>query len=310
MAGSALPRAAETAGSVTTWPEFTSTFASRKSAVSDHVLLHYVTGGRGTPVILLHGFPQSWYMWRKMMLPLADEYTVIAPDLRGAGDSEKLVGPYDAWTLAGDIYALLQLLGHHKAFVVGHDMGAPVALAFAARYPEAAHGLVYIDEPVFGVDLEPRAAFSAGNPNMVWWWPFHHQPMLAETLIQGHERAYFDHFVFSKTHVTNHWAMTEADKQEYVRHLTEVGGLTGALGGYRDVFITEQHLAPFKESKITVPALGVNGEFALKGTAEALRSYLTHVEESIISDSGHFIAEEQPQQLLDTLVNFFRTAAP
>jgi pimeloyl-ACP methyl ester carboxylesterase len=300
-------KAASPFESITTQPEFTTTFVSRKSAVSEGVLLHYVTGGLGTPVILLHGFPQSWYMWRKIMLPLADEYTVIAPDLRGAGDSEKTVGPFDAWTLAGDIHALMGLLGHEKAVVVGHDMGAPVALSFAARYPEASHALVYIDEPVFGVDLETRAAFSSDNPNMVWWWPFQHQPFLAETLLQGHERAYFDHFVFSKTHVTNHWAMSEVDKQEYVRHLSEVGGLTGALGGYRDVFISEQHLAPFKANKIDVPTLGMNGEFALKGTAEALRSYMTSVLESIIPNSGHFIAEEQPPQLLDTLRGFFES---
>lgn len=291
---------------VTRSPRFTDTFQSRKLKVADGVFLHAVVGGRGAPIILLHGFPQSWYMWRHVMLPLADRYTVIAPDLRGAGDSDKTKGPYDAWTLAGDVRALLEQLGVAGApWVVGHDMGAPVALSYAARYRSDTRGLVYVDEPVFGVNLDHLARFGADNPSPLWWWPFQHEPGLAELLLAGHERAYFDFFVFSKTHVANQWAMREEDKQEYVRHLTEVGGVTGAMGGYRDVFATEAHLATLATDKLTLPVLGVNGQYGLPGVAAALRSYAEHVEEAIIPGSGHFVAEEQPQAFLDALTAFF-----
>lgn len=291
--------------SITDQPEFIQTFTSRKSQVADGVHLHHVSGGAGSPVVLLHGFPQSWYMWRKILLPLADEHRVIVPDLRGCGDSQKITGAYDAWTLAGDVHALLEHLEvSEPVVVVGHDMGAPVALAFAARYPEQARGLVYVDEPVFGINLEQVAAFSSDKESMVWWWPFHHEPMLAEMLVTGHERAYFDHFVFTKTHVTNLWAMTERDKQEYVRHLCEAGGLTGALGGYRDVFVTEQHFAALKTDQLTVPTLGVTGEFGLPDVADALGGYVRDVGKVVIADSGHFVAEEQPQAFLDELRRF------
>lgn len=127
--------------------------------------------------------------------------------------------------------------------------------------------------------------------------------MLAEMLVTGHERAYFDHFVFTKTHVTNLWAMTDRDKQEYVRHLREAGGLTGALGGYRDVFVTEQHFAALKTDQLTVPTLGVTGELAAR---RGRRSgwHVRDVEKVVIDDSGHFVAEEQPQAFLDELRRF------
>lgn len=100
---------------------------------------------------------------------------------------------------------------------------------------------------------------------------------------------------------------TEQDKQEYVRHLCEVGGISGALGGYRDVFTTEAHLAKLKNQKLTLPVLGVSGEFGVQGVAEALRSYAERVEEAIIPGSGHFVAEEQPQALLEVMLAFFET---
>jgi pimeloyl-ACP methyl ester carboxylesterase len=300
------PYSAADADAVTRSSLFAETFQSRKIKAADNVFLHAVIGGRGDPLILLHGFPQSWYMWRHLMLPLAERFTVVAPDLRGAGDSDKTQGPYDGWTLAGDVRGLLSKLGvTGRPWVVGHDMGAPVALSYAARYLSDTRGLIYIDEPVFGVNLEHLARFGADNPSPLWWWPFQHEPGLAEMLLAGHERAYFDFFVFSKMHVANHWAMTEQDKQEYVRHLCEVGGITGALGGYRAVFTTEAHLAKLKNQKLTLPVLGVSGEFGVQGVAEALRSYAELVEEAIIPASGHFIAEEQPQALLKVMLAFF-----
>ena len=300
-----MPETLNAAENVVHSTRFTEIFQSRKAKVADGIFLHYVTGGRGAPIVLLHGFPQSWYMWRKVMLPLAERFTVIAPDLRGCGDSDKTVGPFDGWTLAGDVHALLHGLGiEQKPWVVGHDMGAPVALSYAARYRAQTRGLVYADEPVFGVNLDHLARFGADNASPLWWWPFQHEPGLAEMLIAGHERSYFDFFVFSKTHVANHWAMTEADKQEYVRHLSEVGGITGAMGGYRAVFTTQAHLADLKTSKLTLPVLGVSGQFGLPGVAEALRSYAERVDETIIAGSGHFVAEEQPQLFLKELLSF------
>ena len=116
----------------------------------DGVRLHYVIGGAGPPVVLLHGFPQTWFAWRKVMPGLASDRTVVAIDLRGAGLSGKPQGGYDKVTMAGDVRGLLAQLGLGPAAIVGHDIGGMVAYACAAAYPETCSSLAVLDVPVPG----------------------------------------------------------------------------------------------------------------------------------------------------------------
>ena len=102
------------------------------------VLLHYVTAGGGPPVVLIHGYPQTWWEWRHQIPALAEKYTVIAPDMRGLGDSSRPASGYDKKTIGNDIWRVVnEVLGHESFYLVGHDWGGPTAYAIAAAHPEA-----------------------------------------------------------------------------------------------------------------------------------------------------------------------------
>ncbi|WP_193196829.1 alpha/beta fold hydrolase [Nostoc sp. MG11] len=150
------------------------------------VRLHYVVGGKGDLVVLLHGYAQTWYEWRKIMPALAEHYTVIAPDLRGAGDSDKPLTGYDKRSLANDIYQLVKQLGFQQVYLVGHDIGLMVAYAYAAAHPDDVKRLVVIDAPIPGVEPWEEVITSP----MVWHFAFHAVPNLPEALVAGRERTY------------------------------------------------------------------------------------------------------------------------
>lgn len=169
--------------------EFNRTF-THHTANANGVRLHYVTGGHGEPVILLHGFASTWYMWRHVMPELAKRYTVIAPDLRGVGDSAKPTTGYDKRTMAEDIYQLVRQLGYQRIFLVGHDIGLNVAYSYAAAHPEDVRRLVLLEGLLPGVgDWDEMKR----NP-IFWHFGFHSVPNLPEALVQGRERIYLNEF--------------------------------------------------------------------------------------------------------------------
>lgn len=133
--------------------QFDSTFTHHTAVVND-IRLHYVLGGQGDPVVLLHGWPETWYAWRKVMPALAQQYTVIAPDMRGLGDSDKPATGYDKSTVADDIYQLVRQLGFQRIFLVGHDMGGPVAYAYAAAHPQDVRRFVFVESLLPGIGYE------------------------------------------------------------------------------------------------------------------------------------------------------------
>jgi len=141
------------------------TFSHHTASVNG-IQLHYVMGGKGDPVVLLHGYPQSWYEWRHIMPALAKNYTVIAPDLRGFGDSSRPLTGYDGNTTAEDIYQLVSQLGYSNIFLVAHDVGAQTAYSYAAAHPDNVSKLVLMDFPFPGF-LPPE--FGENGP---WWFAF------------------------------------------------------------------------------------------------------------------------------------------
>src|SRR5215213_6091716 len=162
------------------------TFSHHMASVNG-IQLHYVTGGHGDPVVLLHGFPQSWYEWRHIMPALAKNYTVIAPDLRGFGDSSKPTTGYDGDTTAEDINQLVSQLGFSKIFLVAHDVGVQTAYSYAATHPNNVTKAVFMEFPFPGF-LPPE--FGQGP----WWFAFHQVPNLPEALVEGNEREYISWF--------------------------------------------------------------------------------------------------------------------
>jgi hypothetical protein len=179
------------------------TFSHHTASVNE-IQMHYVIGGRGDPVVLLHGWPQTWYEWHKVMPALAKNYTVIAPDLRGLGDSSKPETGYDGNTTAEDIYQLVSQLGvNEKIYLVGHDVGAQTAYSYAAAHPINVSKLVIMDY-IFPGFYPPNL-----EGVCCWWFSFHQTPNIPELLTAGNERKYLSWFYRGLAY--NPEAITEAD---------------------------------------------------------------------------------------------------
>src|ERR687889_1913822 len=155
------------------------TFTHHMATVNNGTQIHYVMGGQGDPVVLLHGWPETWYAWRHVMPALAQNYTVIAPDLRGLGDSSKPTTGYDGKTVAEDIHQLVTQLGFKDSFLVGHDLGVLVAFSYAAAHPSEVERLVVMEVPPPGFFPPPQV--NGGPP--LWWILFHQTPDVPEALV-------------------------------------------------------------------------------------------------------------------------------
>ncbi len=193
--------------------------------------MHYVTGGKGDPILLFHGWPETWFEWRHVIPELiAHNYTIIAPDLRGFGDSEKPQSGYDTKTLADDVYQLVNKLGFSKIYVVAHDWGGPVAYSYAASHPGDIKKMVILDTLLPGFGFEEAGNFS---PNGIWHFSFHAVRDLPEKLIEGKEDVYLNWF-YDWTY--NQSAITPEDREEYIRQYSKPGALRAGFEVYRSCF--------------------------------------------------------------------------
>lgn len=267
------------------------------------VLLHVVVGGQGPALLLLHGWMGSWYSWRKVMPALAEHFTVIVPDARGYGDSAKPASGYDGLTIKEDLRQLLRTLGHERAYVMGHDMGAPVALLLAAHHPDEVLGLGYFDEPLLGVNLDRFTAFRADNPFVYWWFPFNATELVAAMLWEGKEDRMVDYMINAM--VADPRSVSARDKAEYVRGLRSPGGLHGSFGWYRDSLLTgHQIVEATQERVLQVPVLALNGQYGHPGVAEQFAGLAATVEGATLPNCGHLLAEEQPDAVVRHIVAF------
>ena len=270
------------------------------------VRLHCVVAGAGPLVVLLHGFPEFWYSWRHQIPVLAQHFTVIAPDMRGYADSSKPYTGYDTQTMAEDIFQLALQLGHQRVSVVGHDVGAAVAYAYAAAHRENVRRLVYIDEPLPGFSYQQFAAFNpdpAGGGGF-WWASFHQVPDLPELLIAGQERLYISYFYNLLSF--NKGAIDEDALSEYTRAYSMPGAMRASRGFYRDISLSSQQNHESARTKLQMPVLAIGAVPAGAGQAPILdmQAVAENVRPVIIEESGHFIAEEQPDVLNEHLLAF------
>jgi pimeloyl-ACP methyl ester carboxylesterase len=121
-------------------------------ATVNGVKIHYVIGGKGDPLLLIHGFGQNWYMWNRLLPELSKRFTVVAPDLRGVGESEKTNGGYDKKNMAVDMHELMKELGFSQINLAGHDIGLMVAYAYAAQFPDDVKKLALLDALLPGIE--------------------------------------------------------------------------------------------------------------------------------------------------------------
>jgi pimeloyl-ACP methyl ester carboxylesterase len=266
------------------------------------VRLHYVTMGQGFPVVLLHGWPQSWYEWRHIMPDLAARYRVIAPDLRGLGDSSRPLTGYAKKTVGNDVWRLLQRLGIDQFFLAGHDWGGPTAYAIAAAHPSAVRKLAILDVTIPG-DGSP--SISQGGRR--WHHAFHQTPDLPEALITGREDIYFGWFYRNYGHRPD--VIPDADIAEYLRVYRQPAALRAGLSYYRaipqDIADNQAISASFK---LPMPVLALGGDRAWgrrMEVVESLRRMATDVRGGLIENCGHWMPEEQPAALLAHLLAFF-----
>jgi pimeloyl-ACP methyl ester carboxylesterase len=271
------------------------TFSHHMASVNG-IQLHYVMGGQGDPIVLLHGWPQTWYEWRHVMPALAKNYTVIVPDLRGLGDSSKPVTGYDGNTTAEDIYQLVSKLGFKDIFLVGHDFGVQVAYSYAAAHPNEVRRLVILDVPIPGIG-------PGENITGLWWAQFHMVQDIPEMLVEGHEREYLTWFY---RYTCNPAAITEDDIDEYVSHYSAPGGMRAGFEYYRALLDDIKQNKEYSTVKLPMPVLVLGGECSF-GTAalDSMKSLATDVRGGVVPDSGHWIAEEQPDFLVKQFTTFF-----
>lgn len=269
------------------------------------VRLHYLIAGSGPALVLLHGWPQSSHEWRHLIPTLAQRYRVIAPDLRGLGDSSRPVGGYDKMTVAGDVRSLLRdELGIAQAAVVGHDWGGAVAYALAAQDRALVTQLAILDMLLPGIDLPGLGANALAS---YWHFAFHGVRDLAEMLVTGRERAYISWFF--QNFAYNPRALSEADVDEYARCLSQPGALRAGFEYYRAAGQDAVDFAAAAREPLSCPVLALGGERSIGAAVKlCMQQVAGDVRGGVMEHCGHWIAEEQPQALLDELTAFLDTA--
>ncbi len=276
----------------------------------DGVRLHYVAGGKadGEVVILLAGFPESWYAWRKIMPLLGSAYRVIAPDLPGQGDSDRPAGRYDTQSLAVAVHGLLQQIGVERYCLAAHDVGAWVAYPYAALFGGEVRRLVLMDAGIPGITLPDALPTAPELAWRTWHFAFHALPDLPELLLSGREAEYLDWFLRRKT--ADPEAFSDADLQEYLRVFKKEGGLRAGLAYYRAAYLSaEQNRALAAKGRLTMPVLALGSDQgSISDMATPLRAFADDVRGGSIPFCGHFLPEEQPEAVGRELLQFFGQA--
>ncbi|MFG2054093.1 alpha/beta fold hydrolase [Micromonospora sp. NPDC048930] len=281
-------------------------FTEQRAQIGE-VTLNYVRGGRGPTVMLLHGYPQCWRMWRHLLPQLAESYEVVAPDLRGFGDSDAPPGGYDKKTVAADLHGLLTGLGlTGETRLVGHDVGTMVAYAYAAAHPDQVARLVLTEAPIPDESIYTFPALTAAGP-AVWNFGFFTVPNgLPEQLVAGREATWVDRF--SDSIMVNKGSLGPDDIEEYAGHLRDEAHLRASFGYFRAFGQDVADNAAYRATRLPMPVLAVGARASLgPQVADQVRQYADTVTGEVVEDCGHWLFEERPSQLADLLLPFLRS---
>jgi pimeloyl-ACP methyl ester carboxylesterase len=282
-------------------PGFTETFSSR-IVETPGLRQHVVIGGDGPPLLLVHGWPESWYAWRLVMPGLAQSHTVIAVDQRGMGATGKPQDGYDAGTAATDLIALMDALGHQRFGVIGHDTGVVISYALAADYADRVDRLVVAEIPGPPGALPSPPLFVPQPLNdRLWHIPFNRAGRVAEQLVQGREDIFYG-YEFA---IQGGTALPEQLIEYYVEHFRDAQSLQGGFGFYRDWDATMAQNAERAKRPLQMPVLAIGGAQSWgEHVGEAMHAVAADVETAVIPDAGHWVAEQAPEALLDALTRF------
>jgi pimeloyl-ACP methyl ester carboxylesterase len=276
-------------------------FRSAYAAVNG-IRLHYVAGGQGEPLILLPGWPEMWWEYRKVMPSLAARYRVIVADLRGMGGSAKPQSGYDKKTMASDIFGLARALGYDTVNIAGHDIGSMVAFSFAANHPEATRKVALLDvtHPDGSYNTFPLLP-QPGQPIYPWWFAFNQVRGLPEQLVSGRSRFLIDAILDDL--LVNKAAVSDGDRAIYARAYSYPDAIRASNGWFQTFGQDIADLASY--GKITAPMLGLADPAFFGFFQQVLPAEGTDVSVVEVKDTGHFLVEEQPQAVIDALTGFF-----
>jgi len=258
--------------------------------------IHYVTGGSGPPILLIHGWPEDWHEWRKMMPQLAAKHTVIAVDLRGFGQSQIASSGYDRKTLADDLSQLMTKLNYSQVTVVGHDWGGPVAYAYAATHRDAVDRLIIVEGALDGPWSSKQSAPFLHNP--LWFFGFFEIPDFAEKVLAGHEKEFLDWFYRNKGFHIVPGSFSEAEITYYETAFARPGRLAASLQLYRTIDRDIADNSELSQTPLSIPLLAIGARYGL-GTmvAESMRHVAGSVAPVLMENTGHFIPDERPEAL-------------
>jgi pimeloyl-ACP methyl ester carboxylesterase len=280
---------------------FTDTFASRYLDAGD-VRLHAVIGGDGPPLLLIHGWPGSWYYWRLVMPALARDFQVIAVDQRGIGLSDKPEDGYDSATLANDVVAMMDALGPERFAVVGVDTGMLIGYALAADHPDRVVRLAVGEAPLPGITPLPPLVLPDPVKARLWHIAFNQQEKVNEQLVSGREDIFFS-AEFEASAGTH--KLSDDAVRYYVDGLRDPEALHGSFQMYRafnaSAAQNEQRIA----HRLQMPVLAMGGaESGGSMAADTMKLAADDVETLVIPETGHWLAEQAPEQLLAALTEF------
>jgi pimeloyl-ACP methyl ester carboxylesterase len=282
---------------------FFKTFHSKTASVNG-IQMHYVVGGKGELIVLIHGWPENWYEWRKVMPLLINRYTVISVDLRGAGQSTVTEKGYDKKNMAADVHALITSLGYKTAIVVGHDWGAGVAYAYAAQYRQEVSRLIVCEGIPFGKWLP--------NYNLFWFFDFIRTAnAYAEQLTNGREKEFLHYFYQRPSAHFTPDGISSADEDYYVRYFRETGRMTAGFNFYRTI---DQDVIDNDEwalNPLSVPVLAIGADLQSKDAVEkTMKMIASNVKGIVMQNTGHFAPEDRPQEFVQIVSEFLNSDNP
>lgn len=290
--------------------ELANQFRSRSIGLDDGTIAHAVEGGNGKPLVLLHGYPQSWRVWHRVMPTLVQNHHVIALDLPGLAGSDSLSIPHTTVNVARWVSQVLKKVGVSEAVqMVGHDLGAWVGIAYASDAPDALEQLVLLDSALPGVT--PDSFFQLRHESPMWHFHVHANRAAVDFLLKGREHDYITWFM--KRRRLNALGLLDEHIDYYAKMYAEPHISDSGFDYYRCLLVSAQQVrASLSEKTFLKPTLVLGGESARgKAMLEEAKLLLPNATggklNGVIMRCGHYIPEEAPEQLLHELSSFLNT---
>lgn len=265
------------------------------------IKMHYTLCGTGPAILLVHGWPHTAYGWREVQQRLANDYTVIAADVRGAGYTTKAETGYDADNLAQDLRSLVkEHLGHEKVVVVGHDWGAVWAYHYAALFRDEVVGLGNFEMMIPGTGGHEAGMQPKAKGQFFWHMAWHSVPVYPEELIRGNERKYLAYYYTEFAY--NPTAVTREALDEYEHCFKLFGALRAGIQLYQHFWDDAEQAAEHMKTPLECPVIAWGGASLMNDwCVGSMEKVAKDVSGGGIPDCGHWVAEEQPDFVADRI---------